>query len=111
VPSILAEENTNCNSGAWVTFPIVLKLILLGNTRNPGVSATELQEMRSLMKVLYILKSRFSDGQFVSNAIDAVIKRVIHGDSQTEYRMPLPLLHDAAGYIQEDVDPGIVTNG
>jgi hypothetical protein len=89
----------------------VLKLTLLGNTRKPGDSATELQEMRSLMKVLYILKSRFSGGQFVSNVIDAVIKRVIHGNPDSDRRMPLSLLHDAARYIQEDVDRGIVTTG
>lgn len=67
--------------------------------------------MRSLMKVLYILKSRFSGGQFVSNVIDAVIKRVIHADTQKDHGMPLSLLHDAAKYIQEDVDRGIVTTG
>jgi hypothetical protein len=67
--------------------------------------------MRSLMRILYVLKSRFSGGQFVSNMIDAVIKRVIHGAPQVDERMPLSLLHDAAKYIQEDVDRGIVTGG
>ncbi|KFY93207.1 hypothetical protein V500_03820 [Pseudogymnoascus sp. VKM F-4518 (FW-2643)] len=90
--------------GAYITFPIVLKLTLLGDTRKPSDSAIDLQEMRSLMRVLYILKSRFSGGQFVSNVIDAVIKRVVHGDDDNEPGRLLSLLHDAAGYIQEDVD-------
>ncbi|KFY24481.1 hypothetical protein V493_05210 [Pseudogymnoascus sp. VKM F-4281 (FW-2241)] len=95
--------------GAYITFPIVLKLTLLGDTRKPSDSAIDLQEMRSLMRILYILKSRFSGGQFVSNVIDAVIKRVVHGDDDNEPGRILSLLHDAAGYIQEDVDREIVT--
>ncbi|KFY09083.1 hypothetical protein V492_05642 [Pseudogymnoascus sp. VKM F-4246] len=97
--------------GAYITFPIVLKLTLLGDTRRPSDSAIDLQEMRSLMRVLYILKSRFSGGQFISNVIDAVIKRVVHGDDENdgEPGRLLSLLHDAAGYIQEDVDRGLVT--
>lgn len=66
--------------------------------------------MRSLMRVLYILKSRFSGGQFVSNVIDAVIKRVVHGDdNENDPGRTLSLLHDAAGYVQEDVDRELVT--
>ncbi|OBT92900.1 hypothetical protein VE01_08940 [Pseudogymnoascus verrucosus] len=95
--------------GAYITFPIVLKLTLLGDTRKPSDSAIDLQEMRSLMRVLYILKSRFSGGQFVSNVIDAVIKRVVHGGDDNEPGRLLSLLHDAAGYIQEDVDRELVT--
>lgn len=103
------KANANINSGAYITFPIVLKLTLLGDTRKPSDSAIDLQEMRSLMRILYILKSRFSGGQFVSNVIDAVIKRVVHGDDDNEPGRLLSLLHDAAGYIQEDVDRELVT--
>ena len=60
------------------------------------------------MRVLYVLKSRFSGGQFVCNVIDAVIKYVIHGGAENDRRMPLPLLHNAIKYIQEDVARAIV---
>jgi hypothetical protein len=110
-PKSQHRSDADSNSGAWITFPIVLKLTLLGNIRTPGDSAAELQDMRSLMRILYVLKSRFSGGQFVSNLIDAVMKRVIHGGVQVDQRMHLALLHDAAKYIQEDVDREIVTGG
>jgi len=94
--------------GAWIALPIAVKLVFIGNSANLEDLGRDLREMRSLMNVLYLMKNRFTGGQYVSNVLDAVISHIsLSGSANSQQEVPR-LLRDAAGIIGESLAIGVV---
>lgn len=82
--------------------------MFIRNSANLRDPVSDLSEMRSLMNVLYILKNRFSGGQFVSSVLDAVISHIFLAGSKDSQQEVSNLLQDAAGIIERGLASGIV---
>jgi len=85
-----------------------VKLVFLCNdARGPTTPNQDLQEMRNLMTMLYIIKNRYSGGEFVSTVLDTVIS---HLQNNKAKRGPeaLSLLQDAAEIIDKGLAHRIV---
>lgn len=91
-------------------FPIAVKLILLSSA-DLADPTQDLQEMRGLMKLLYILKHRFSGGKFVSSVIDAVILKYTKNRACDDQRDTVSLLQDAASTIESSLARGVIPLG
>jgi hypothetical protein len=70
--------------------------------------AAELRETRSLMNVLYIMKCRFSGGQFVFNVLDVVISHMFLAGNTHEDHADSNVLQDAAAIIGMGLAQGVV---
>ena len=83
-------------------------------TLTPSPS-TDLHEMRTLMTLLYIIKSRYSGGEFVSTLLDTVMNR--HNEQRKnrerrgEDRGDLGLLQEAAEVIDRALASRVLVGG
>jgi hypothetical protein len=89
--------------------PIAVKLVFLWNAPENSNAAQDLQEMRNLMTVLYILKKRYSGGEFISNVLDTVISH-LQANQQKRGPEAIALLKDAAEIIDRGLAHRIVAN-
>lgn len=94
--------------GAWITLPIAVKMVFLRNSTDIEDPATELQEIGSLLNLLYLFKHRFSGGQFICNLLDTVISRMVVAGSKDNLLEICGLLQDAAGIIDTGLAHGII---
>jgi hypothetical protein len=91
---------TNGTRGAWIIFPLAVQLI---KCRDAYSSGQDLQDLRSLMRVLSILKERFHGGQFVAQIVDAVI---LYIRTASVISSEVALLQGAARIIKEGLSTG-----
>ncbi len=94
--------------GAWIVFPITLKMVFIQNSVDIEHPAAELREIRSLFSLLYILKNRFSGGLYICNIIDTVISSIVLDGSKSARHEVIGLLQDAAGIIARSLAYGVV---
>lgn len=73
-------------------------------------SSTDLHEMRTLMTLLYILKGRYSGGEFVSSVLDIVMRR-LNEERGKRGDEALSLLQEAAEIIDRALASRVVVGG
>jgi hypothetical protein len=94
--------------GAWTIFPIAVKLVFLRDSGRFEDTKSSLEEMRSLMSVLYLFKQRFSAGKFISTILDTIIVRIHAKRVGYNQHESLALLQDATRIIEKGLAHGIL---
>ncbi|RFU35027.1 hypothetical protein B7463_g1274, partial [Scytalidium lignicola] len=94
--------------GAWVALPIAVKVVFLSNGTNLENPSAEIQEMRTLMNLLRLIKSRFSGGRFLANVLGVVISQVFLVGNKNDRHEFNDVLQDAASMIDKGLAHGIM---
>lgn len=83
-------------------------MVFLRNPTSLEDPAAEIQEMRVLMNLLHLLKSRFNGGQFIADILSAIISQVFLDGSKNDVYEISNLLQEVSDMIDKGLANGII---